>query len=117
MSTANNAVAETFDEVADELDRTAKDTSAVARRVRRLRRATAKGRPAREVFASEPARTLLGRLASVSARLAGATGTLRRTVARALVGDGLRVGEIAERLGVSHQRVSKVINHHSGRDT
>lgn len=114
MSAAHDAVAATLDEVADELDRSARDTSAVARRVRRLRRARAKGRSPRELFEAEPARSLLGRLASGSARLAAATGLLRRTVARALFEDGLRVGEIAQRLGVSHQRVSKLINHQGG---
>lgn len=117
MPAANDAVVATLDEVADELDSTARETSAVARRVRRLRQARAKGRPVREIFRAEPARALLGRLASVSARLATATGSLRRLVARALVDEGLRVGEIAERLGVSHQRVSKVVNHQSGKTT
>jgi hypothetical protein len=97
-----------FEEAADSLDRAASDTAEAARHVRRLRSERLKGRPWREVLGRKAARNLLDLLASATSQSSSTVGRLRRAIVDALRGDGLRVGEIADALGVSHQRISRI---------
>jgi Homeodomain-like domain-containing protein len=99
-----------LDEVADDLDGAAADNRAAARQLRRLSARRRQGHPWRDVLVTSSTRNLLGHVADVASRLATGTGRLRRAVIHALRADGARVGEIAEHLGVSHQRVSRLIN-------
>jgi hypothetical protein len=101
----------TFEEVADTLDQAAGDSTTAARQVRRLRAERIRGRPWREVLSRPAARSLLELVGAAAGELSRTTGRLRRAIVHALLDDGLRVKQIADILGVSHQRISSVINH------
>jgi transcriptional regulator with XRE-family HTH domain len=106
----DDAALTTVEHVADTLDAAANDTRAAARRLRRVRTARRNGRRWRDILGDSTARELLDLLGSTSRRLTEATTGVRRAMARALLADGLRVRQIAELIGVSHQRISQVIN-------
>ncbi len=94
---------------ADTLDAAAADTRAAARRLRTVRTARRRGRRWGEILANGTARELLGLLGSATRRLTDASASARRALSQALVADGLRIGEVAELIGVSHQRISQVL--------
>jgi hypothetical protein len=98
-----------LEEVADDLDQTAAENKTAARRLRRLGAQRRNGRPWREVLGGKATRDLLTLVTGLASRLSSATGRLRRGVAQALLSEGLRVRQIADLLGVSHQRVSRVL--------
>lgn len=112
-SPAPDPASAAFEEAADTLDRASVETGAAAGRVRRLRRQRASGSPWREVLGQGVARNLLEEIGGAAARVASAAGQLRRAIVHALLGDGLRVKQIADTLGVSHQRISRVLTHNS----
>jgi hypothetical protein len=114
-SPADDPASATFDEAADALDRAAADTATAARQVRHLRGERMRGRAWREVLGRRATRNLLELLSAATTQLSAATGRLRRAIVHALLADGLRVRQIAEVLGVSHQRVSRVLGHGHGR--
>jgi len=99
-----------LDEVADDLEEAAADNRTAARQLRRLGARRRQGHAWRDVLVSTTTREILGHVADVASRVATATGRLRRAVIHSLRAEGARVGEIAEHLGVSHQRVSRLIN-------
>lgn len=99
-----------LDEVADSLDAAAVDQRRASRRLRRLGQERRRGRPWREVLGGGVARELLGGLTALATGLTVGGARLRRVIARTLRSDGLRVGEIAALLGVSHQRASGIVN-------
>lgn len=114
-SPADDSALATFEDAADTLDRAAADTTTAAHSVRRLRGERMSGQPWRDVLGEQAARNVLGLLAAAASQLNTATGHLRGAIAYALRSDGLRVKQIAEVLGVSHQRISRVLSHAPGR--
>ena len=106
-----DATVHTFEEAAEKLDEAAAETTAAAEGARQLRLQRLRGLSWREVFDSPESKQLLSSLGNASRSLLSAAGRLRRAVATALFTEGVRVGKIAEVLGVSHQRVSRLLAH------
>jgi AraC-like DNA-binding protein len=107
---ADDPTVATFEETADTLDRAAANTAIAARRVRHLRGERMRGRPWREVLGRREGRSLLELVGAAASQLSSTAGRLRRAIAHALLADGLRVNQIADVLGVSHQRISRLLN-------
>jgi hypothetical protein len=110
---AHDPVSAAFEDAADALDQAPVEASAAARRVRRLRGARASGRRWGDILGRGVARNLLEEIGGLARRMSSAAGRLRRAIVDALLGDGLRVTQIAETLGVSHQRISRVLAHNA----
>src|SRR5438552_14557045 len=100
----------TFEEVADELDAAAVENRRAARRLRRLGTRRRTGHSWRDVLTDGGGRDVLSLVAALSRRLAEVAGRLRRGVVKALLAEGVRVRDVADLLGVSHQRVSRIRN-------
>lgn len=115
-STGSDRTSVVLEEAADTLDQAASDARTEAGRLRHLRRQRARGRPWREVLGGGVARGLLEELALTAGQISGVGGRLRRAIVQALLGEGQRVKQIAESLGVSHQRVSRVLRQNAGED-
>lgn len=98
-----------LDDLADQIEDRARDSHLLARRVRRLRDSRAGGRSWQDVLARDSQPATLHLSARVLRGMTEASGVLRRTLARGLRADGATVPEIAERFGVSHQRISTLL--------
>jgi hypothetical protein len=96
-------VAAAADEVADEQRQ-------VARQARSMQHRRERGVSWAKILDEQPSPTLLERLRRSCIRLSDATGRAGRTVAAGLNLEGESLRKIARRLGVSHQRVSAMLN-------
>jgi hypothetical protein len=103
MPTALEDLATTADEVADE-------QRAVARQARTLQRRRDRGWSWVEILDREPGSSLIGRLRRTVTQLAGATGRIAHALAADLSAEGESRRRIARRLGVTHQRVTAMLN-------
>jgi hypothetical protein len=108
-ATGHDPTSAVFDQAADTLDQAAADARTEAGRIRHLRRQRARGRAWRDVLGAGVARSLLEELAMTGGQMTSVGGRLRRAIVAALLGEGQRVKQIADSLGVSHQRVSRVL--------
>ena len=86
-----------------------RDERTLQRRIRRLREARQQGRPWRAILDEEPEPGALHLVGSLLSRLSESSGVLRRSLARALRNEGETVPAIAQRFGVTHQRVSNLL--------
>jgi hypothetical protein len=97
----------------DDLRRTveanASDGRLLVRRIDRLRKARADGRPWREILASEPKPGVLDLVGRMFTRLSESGAGLRRPLAVGLRREGLSIPAIARLFEVSHQRVSNLL--------
>lgn len=98
-----------LDDLARTVDDNARDQRRLAGRIRRLRDARAEGGSWHDVLAQEPSPGTLQLTTGMLARLTRASGRLRRALARGLRAEGATIPAIAERFGVSHQRVSSLL--------
>ena len=105
---AEEEVLEVFEGVASDLEGAADESRRAARGVRRAVAQRGRGKSWEKVVGGAAGRELLGRVAGVASRLSGATVRLRRGIVRGLLNEGVGVRRIAEFLGVSHQRISRV---------
>jgi hypothetical protein len=103
MDASLEGVAEAADEVADEQRQ-------VARQARSMQDRRDRGVSWAKILDEDPSPTLLARLRRSCIRLGEATGRASRTVAAGLNLEGESLRKIARRLGVSHQRVSAMLN-------
>jgi DNA invertase Pin-like site-specific DNA recombinase len=92
------------DEVADEQRQ-------VAQQARSMQRRRDRGVSWARILDEEPSPTLLERLRRSGRRLTEAAGRASRTLIAGLSVEGESRRQIARRLGVSHQRVSAILNH------
>ena len=100
---------ELFEGVASDLETAADETRKAARGVRQAVAKRGRGQTWQEVVGGASGRDLLGRVAGVASRLSAATVRLRQGIVRSLLSEGVGVRRIAEFLGVSHQRISRVL--------
>ncbi|MDQ1394694.1 MAG: hypothetical protein QOF30_3671 [Acidimicrobiaceae bacterium] len=98
-----------LDDLAASIDDNVRDERLLARRIRRLRARRAKGQSWEEVLSDEPHPNSLELASTVLNRLTQASSALRRLLARGLRAQGASLAAIAERFGVSHQRVSTLL--------
>ena len=96
------------------MDDNARDEHLLARRIRRLGAARARGRSWQQVLSNEPHPTTLELASATLSRFTQASGELRRTLARGLRAQGVSIAAIAEQFGVSRQRVSALLRRDRG---
>jgi hypothetical protein len=98
-----------LDDLADSIDDNVRDERVLARRIRGLRAGRAKGQSWEHLLSREPQPGSLELASDVLNRLTHVSAALRRLLARGLRGQGASLADIAERFGVSHQRVSALL--------
>lgn len=103
MRSALEALADTADEVAD-------DQRRVARRARSMQRQRERGWPWSKILEREPVPGLLEILRRNGHRLTEGTGRFAHALARGLTEEGESRRQVGRRLGVTHQRVSAMLN-------
>lgn len=114
-SHAADPTAAELEQAAHGLDEVAAEAGEAAELLRDVGERRRRGRSWRELLDGSRTRALLHLTGSASKRLSSVAARLRRAIARALVAHGLRVGEVAKELGVSHQRVSALLSEERSR--
>ena len=99
----------TLDGLAGVIDVNAADQRLLARRVRGLGAAHAAGSSWSSALAAEPSPGTLALSSRILSRFGAASGALRRALAVALRREGMTVPAIARAFGVTHQRVSVLL--------
>lgn len=110
MSSADVDDGAVLEEVAAAADAIADEQRQVARQARRMQRQRDQGAPWRTILEREREPGLLGRLRHNARRLGDLSARVASTFARGLVDEGESHRQIGRRLGVSHQRVSAIVN-------
>lgn len=105
-----------LDEVADAADAVADDQRKVARQARAMQRLLDRGWSWSKILDREDSPGLLTLVRRSTRRLSSALGTLAHTVAHSLAAEGESRRRIAQRLGVTHQRVSAMLLNGDGRE-
>ena len=101
-----------LDEVADTAEEVAAEQRKVARDARSMQRRRDQGASWVQLLDHEGGRTgVLGRLRDSARKLAVAIGRVSQGFAEGLRAEGLSHRAIARRLGVTHQRISTLLNH------
>jgi DNA invertase Pin-like site-specific DNA recombinase len=103
MDSSLEGVAEAAEEVADQQQQ-------VARQARSMQQRRDRGVSWARILDEQPSPTFLERLRQSCRRLTDATGRASRTLVAGLIVEGESRRKIARRLGVSHQRVSAILN-------
>ena len=98
-------------EVASTAERVADDQREVAERVRHIQRLRGRGRSWTSILDDESAPGVLDLLRRSGRGIATSTSKLAGTFARGLAAEGESRRRIARRLGVTHQRVTAILNH------
>jgi hypothetical protein len=99
-----------LEEIATAADEIADDQRRVARRARAWQRQRDRGRPWASILDRERIPGLFELLRRSGRRLSGAIARLGRVLAHGLSQEGESRRQIGRRLGVSHQRVSAILN-------
>jgi transcriptional regulator with XRE-family HTH domain len=103
-------VSTTLQEVAAVADEVAEDQRQIARKARTMQRQRDRGLPWSTVLNGESVPIVLQLLRRSTRRLTEVAGGFARTIADGLSHEGYSRRQIARRLGVSHQRVSALMN-------
>lgn len=105
-----------LEEVAVAADAVADEQRQIARDARSLQERRDQGWTWARLFEADEAAGLVHLLRRSARRLAGVTADFTHAIARGLSSEGESRRQIARRLGVSHQRVTAMLNHrrHSG---
>src|SRR5712692_109542 len=107
---ANDQSLAALDEVADAADQTALDQQRLARRARSMSRQRRLGWSWSQILQRERQPGLLVLMARSARRLHAVSGRFRPALGRALVDEGLSTRQIAKTFGVTHQRISAMLN-------
>ena len=102
-------MARALEEFATEVDAVADEQHQIARDARRLHQEHERGQSMSELLGSADAGQMLKLVRSSGRRLASATGNLMRALARELSKEGLSHRKIGRLLGVTHQRVTTIL--------
>jgi hypothetical protein len=104
---------DTFLEALTALESTLADnqrrTSLIRRRIAQLRRLRSQGAPYAEIVSISDGPLIVQLITESSAALDVSGASVRRAEARALYAEGLTMDQIAERFGVTRQRVSALL--------
>lgn len=104
---------DTFLEALTALERTLADnqqrTTLIRRRIAQVRRLRSQGAPYAEIVSISDGPLIVQLLTQSSAALDFSGASVRRAEARALYAEGLTMDQIAERFGVTRQRVSALL--------
>jgi hypothetical protein len=95
--------------LATAVEANAQDERLLVRRLRELREGRAEGRSWLDLLGPDERPSVLGLTGRIIGRLTDAGGRLRRALARGLRLEGATISTIAERFGVSHQRISALL--------
>ena len=99
-----------LDQIAVAADETALDQQRLARRARSMSRQRGRGWSWSQILERERQPGLLLLLTRSARRLHEVSGRFRPTLAKALGDEGLSTRQIAKALGVTHQRISAMLN-------
>jgi transcriptional regulator of aromatic amino acid metabolism len=99
-----------LDQIAEAADETALDQQRLARRARSMSRQRRLGWSWEQILQRERQPGLLSLLTRSVRRLHEVSGRFRPALAKALGDEGLSTRQIAKMLGVTHQRISAMLN-------
>ena len=99
-----------LDQIAEAADETALDQQRLARRARSMSRQRRLGWSWSQILERERQPGLLVLMARSARRLHAVSGRFRPALGRALVEEGLSTRQIAKTFGVTHQRISVMLN-------
>lgn len=98
-----------LDALSEALVDLAEDQRLLESRLREMRRRRSEGRAWRDILAEEEAPGTMQVVSRMLARLAKASGTLRKELVDSLRREGVSIPAIARLFGVTHQRVSNLL--------
>ncbi len=104
---------DTLDGLADAAEDSARDEQRLARRIRQLRAGRADGRSWRDLLSGDRGAGVLQLASRILNRVTECSGCLRRVLAAGLRSEGATMAAIAGLFGVSHQRVSALLQRHN----
>ncbi len=100
---------EALDTLAEAVQQNKNDEQVLVERVQGLKRARLAGSSMTEAFGREPLPGTMQVLGQMLGRLMDASGTARRSLARAMRSEGTSIPQIARLFGVTHQRISNIL--------
>lgn len=103
-----------LDALIEAVGRNAEDETRLVGNLTRLRDARGQGVPVTEALAGEEIPGTMELLGVVLTRLMDTSGVARRALARAMRTEGESIPSIARSFGVTHQRISNILNHPPG---
>ena len=109
MGTDTEEFMEALDDLDRALDQTVDMVGQMKERIKQLRRATADGRPLREIVPEEQSPLIVQLLTESTNTLQVYGNRVRRTEAVALHHEGMTMDQIARLFGVTRQRVSALL--------
>lgn len=99
-----------LDALVKAIEANAKDHELLLVRLASLRRSRMAGVPVTDALAEEPDPRALEVLGRILSRLMEASGLVRRALAGSMRSEGTSIPAIAQTFGVSHQRISNILN-------
>lgn len=108
-TSADQPMTGALEELALAADETARDQQRLARRARDMVRQRSRGRAWSSILKTEKQPGALELLGASTRRLASIGGRFRRALSRTLTAEGRSTRQIANDLGVTHQRVSAML--------
>jgi len=103
-------VAGALDALSDAIERNSGDERMLLGRIHGLRRARSGGAGMTAALENEPSPGTMQLLGRILSRLMEASGTARRALAGSMRAEGTSIPAIARIFGVTHQRVSNILN-------
>ena len=100
--------------LSEAVERNAKDEIQLVENLALLREARRRGTSVTEALAGEGTPGTMELLGVVLTRLMDTSGAARRALARAMRAEGESIPSIARSFGVTHQRISNILNHPPG---
>ncbi|MGH9024175.1 MAG: hypothetical protein ACRDV9_13925 [Acidimicrobiia bacterium] len=109
-TTDDEPLTRSLDEVAEAAEETALEQTRLARRARSMSRQRRLGRSWAEILQRERQPGILALLARGARRLQDVSGRFRYALGKALIEEGLSTRQVAKEFGVTHQRISAMLN-------
>jgi hypothetical protein len=110
LAADGDSLAAALDDLAEDAERTSAEQQLIADSARAMSAEHRRGRSWAAILGGEGQPSVLALLGSSLRRLSETSSRVRAAVASALVKEGLSTRQIAAHLGVSHQRISAMVN-------